>query len=53
MTEQLATLERTEDGGLIRFERLFPNGIGDVWSALTDPRSVSGLVAALRHQCSC
>jgi uncharacterized protein YndB with AHSA1/START domain len=37
MTEQLATLERTEDGGLIRFERLFPNGIGDVWSALTDP----------------
>ena len=37
MTDQLATLERTEDGGLIRFQRTFPNSIEDVWSALTEP----------------
>ena len=37
MTDQLATLERTEDGGLIRFQRTFPNPIEDVWSALTEP----------------
>src|ERR1700712_892960 len=37
MTGNLATLERTERGGLIRFERAFPNAIEDVWSALTDP----------------
>jgi len=37
MTDALTTLERTEDGGLIRFERNFANPIEDVWSALTDP----------------
>ena len=37
MTDTLATLERTDGGGLIRFERTFPNAIDDVWSALTDP----------------
>ena len=37
MTDTLATLERTADGGLIRFERTFPNSIEDVWSALTEP----------------
>lgn len=37
MTEKLATLQRVEDGGLIRFERSFPHPIEDVWSALTDP----------------
>lgn len=33
----LATLKRTTDGGLIEFERHFPNSIQDVWSALTEP----------------
>lgn len=37
MTGKFATLERTKDGGLIGFERAFPNPIGDVWSALTNP----------------
>jgi uncharacterized protein YndB with AHSA1/START domain len=37
MTGKLATLERVEDGGLIRFERAFPHSIEEVWSALTDP----------------
>lgn len=41
MTDQLATLERTDTGGLIRFERQFPNAIEDVWSALTDPERLA------------
>jgi carbon monoxide dehydrogenase subunit G len=36
MSDRLATLERTDEGGLIRFERDFPNSPEDVWSALTD-----------------
>lgn len=31
------TLERTADGGVIRFERHLPYSIGDVWNAITDP----------------
>jgi uncharacterized protein YndB with AHSA1/START domain len=41
MTNELATLERTADGGLIRFEREFPNSIEDVWSALTEPERLA------------
>ncbi|HEX4162072.1 MAG TPA: SRPBCC family protein [Acidimicrobiales bacterium] len=41
MTDRLATLERTESGGLIRFERVFPNPIEDVWSALTEPERLA------------
>jgi uncharacterized protein YndB with AHSA1/START domain len=29
-------VERTDAGGLIRFERDFPNSPDDVWSARTD-----------------
>ena len=36
MSNRLATVERTDEGGLIRFERDFPNSPDDVWSALTD-----------------
>lgn len=36
MTDDSATLERTGDGGLIRFERTYPHPIEDVWSALTE-----------------
>jgi uncharacterized protein YndB with AHSA1/START domain len=31
------TLERTADGGVIRFERHLPYPIGDVWDAITNP----------------
>jgi uncharacterized protein YndB with AHSA1/START domain len=31
------TLERTADGGVIRFERRLPYAIRDVWDAITDP----------------
>ena len=31
------TLERTADGGVIRFERHLPYPIRDVWDAITDP----------------
>jgi uncharacterized protein YndB with AHSA1/START domain len=37
MTTRLATLERTADGGLIRFERRLRHPIEEVWSALTEP----------------
>lgn len=30
-------VERTPDGGVIRFERRLPYPIGDVWSAITEP----------------
>ena len=36
MTGELATLERTHDGGLIRFERTLSHSIDQVWSALTE-----------------
>ena len=36
MSDRLAIVERIADGGLIRFERDFPNSPDDVWSALTD-----------------
>lgn len=31
------TLERTPDGGIIRFQRHLPHPIEEVWSALTEP----------------
>jgi uncharacterized protein YndB with AHSA1/START domain len=31
------TVERTDDGGWIRFERRLPYAIGDVWDAVTSP----------------
>ena len=31
------TMERTEDGGMIRFERRLPYAVEDVWDAITDP----------------
>ena len=30
-------LERTADGGVIRFERHLPYPIGEIWDAITDP----------------
>lgn len=36
MTSGLATLERTRNGGLIRFERTLAHPIDEVWSALTE-----------------
>ena len=41
MTTELATLERTEEGGLIRFERRLPHPIEEVWSALTEPERLA------------
>ena len=42
MTDDLAArydgvLERTPDGGIIRFERRLPYGVREVWDAITDP----------------
>ena len=41
MTDSLArfdgTLERTADGGVIRFERHLPYPIREVWDAVTNP----------------
>ncbi len=34
---RFGTIERTPDGGLIRYERLLRFPIGDVWSAITEP----------------
>jgi hypothetical protein len=31
------TLERTADGGVIRFERHLPYPIRDIWDAITNP----------------
>ena len=35
------TLERTADGGVIRFERHLPYSIRDVWKAITDPAQLA------------
>ena len=35
------TLERTADGGVIRFERRFPYPIRDVWNAITEPEQLA------------
>jgi uncharacterized protein YndB with AHSA1/START domain len=35
------TLERTDDGGLIRFERHLPYAIRDVWDAVTNPERLA------------
>ncbi len=42
MTDDITTrfdgvLERTADGGVIRFERHLAYGVGDVWNAITLP----------------
>jgi uncharacterized protein YndB with AHSA1/START domain len=36
-----ATLERTADGGIIRFDRALPYPIDQVWSALTEPERLA------------
>jgi uncharacterized protein YndB with AHSA1/START domain len=41
MSDDLATLERTNDGGLIYFERTYSNTIDDVWGALTEPERLA------------
>lgn len=41
MTSELATLERTAEGGIIRFERVYPHPIDAVWSALTEPAQLA------------
>jgi uncharacterized protein YndB with AHSA1/START domain len=35
------SLERTEDGGVIRFERRLPYAIRDVWDAITTPERLA------------
>ena len=35
------TVERTADGGVIRFERHLPYPISDVWDAITDPAQLA------------
>lgn len=35
------TLERTDDGGVIRFERRLPYAISDVWDAITNPERLA------------
>ena len=37
LTSYDGTMERTADGGVIRFERHLPYPIGEVWDAITDP----------------
>jgi uncharacterized protein YndB with AHSA1/START domain len=34
------TVERTADGGVIRFERTLPHSIDDVWGAITTPEGL-------------
>ena len=46
MTDDLTTrydgvLERTDDGGVIRFERHLPYAIDDVWDAITAPERLA------------
>lgn len=46
MTDDLTTrydgvLERTDKGGIIRFERHLPYDIGDVWDAVTSPERLA------------
>jgi uncharacterized protein YndB with AHSA1/START domain len=41
MTTDLATLERTADGGLIRFERVLRYPVEEVWAALTEPKRLA------------
>lgn len=36
-----ASIERTVDGGFIRFERLLPYPVEEVWSALTEPQRMA------------
>jgi len=35
------TLERTPDGGVIRFERRLPYPLGEVWDAITNPARIA------------
>lgn len=41
MIAELASLERTENGGLIRFKRRLSYPIGEVWAALTEPERLA------------
>jgi len=36
------TIERTPDGGVIRFERHLPYPVRDVWAAVTEPAQLAG-----------
>lgn len=35
------TVERTVDGGVIRFRRVLPYAVADVWAAITDPAQLA------------
>ena len=35
------TIERTPDGGAIRFRRVLPYAVGDVWRAITEPAQLA------------
>ena len=35
------TIERTRDGGVIRFRRVLPYAVSDVWQAITDPAQLA------------
>ncbi|HTR71752.1 MAG TPA: SRPBCC domain-containing protein, partial [Mycobacteriales bacterium] len=35
------TMERTADGGVIRFERRLDYGIREVWDAITNPERIA------------
>jgi uncharacterized protein YndB with AHSA1/START domain len=35
------TIERTPDGGAIRFRRVLPYAVGDVWEAITEPAQLA------------
>lgn len=35
------TIERTADGGIVRFDRLLPFPVDEVWSAITEPERLA------------
>lgn len=41
LTRYDGTLERTDEGGLIRFERHLAYGVDDVWDAITNPERLA------------
>lgn len=42
----VGTLRRTEDGrGAVRMEDVYDTGVGDLWTALTDPRRLARWIA--------
>lgn len=40
-TNRLGTIERTPEGGLVRFERSLPYPVEDVWAAITEPERLA------------